>query len=60
MIMGVTVFLGGYTRCFHVSMEISFLYLQVNKGVTVVDLLSFARELEAQTDLMVNLLKRSC
>lgn len=28
-------------------------YLQVNKGVTVVDLLSFARELEAQTDLMV-------
>lgn len=28
-------------------------YVQVNKGVTVVDLLSFARELEAQTDLMV-------
>lgn len=28
--------------------------LQVNKGVTVVDLLSFARELEAQTDLMVS------
>lgn len=28
--------------------------LQVNKGVTVVDLLSFARDLEAQTDLMVS------
>lgn len=28
-------------------------FLQVNKGVTVVDLLSFAKELEAQTDLMV-------
>lgn len=29
-------------------------HLQVNKGVTVVDLLSFARDLEAQTDLMVS------
>lgn len=28
---------------------------EVNKGVTVVDLLSFARELEAQTDLMVRI-----
>lgn len=28
--------------------------LQVNKGVTAVDLLSFARDLEAQTDLMVS------
>lgn len=39
---------------FHVSKDFPFLYLQVNKGVTAVDLLSFARELEAQTDLMVN------
>lgn len=28
-------------------------HLQVNKGVTQVDLLSYANELEAQTDLMV-------
>ena len=29
------------------------IHLQVNKGVTQVDLLSYANELEAQTDLMV-------
>ena len=30
-----------------------YVHLQVNKGVTLVDLLSYANELEAQTDLMV-------
>lgn len=38
--------------CLHISFCLPAC-IQVNKGVTMVDLLSFARELEAQTDLMV-------
>ena len=32
-----------------------FPHLQVNKGVTAVDLLTYMSELEAQTDLMVRI-----
>lgn len=41
------------TRMFTLFFLFLHYYLKVNKGVTMVDLLSFARDLEAQTDLMV-------